>query len=404
MTDKDKNDDISFEELLEESPITTGRLKPGERVDARIVDITDDWVFLDLGGKSEGALDRKELLDDEGNLSVKTGDTISAYFLSSRNNEMLFTTRITSGEAGRNFLEHAWSNQIPVEGLVEKEIKGGFQVRIAGNTRAFCPFSQMGLQRVDDSSQYVGLRMSFLISEYGEEGRNVIISNRAILEAERRAKVEVLKEELREGMKVKGTVVSIRNFGAFVDIGGIHGLIPISEIGWARIDDINEVLSTGTEVEAVIMSLDWENDRISLSLKAAMPDPWDGVNTKYPQGSTHTGRVARLAKFGAFVTLEDGVDGLVHISKLGGGKRINHPGEVVEAGQSMEVTVESVDIDNKRISLTPAVAGRGDGADRSVDEDDFRSYLETTPSSMGTLGDLLKDKMARKEKKRTKRR
>ena len=404
MTDKDKNDDISFEELLEESPITTGRLKPGERVDARIVDITDDWVFLDLGGKSEGALDRKELLDDEGNLSVKTGDTISAYFLSSRNNEMLFTTRITSGEAGRNFLEHAWSNEIPVEGLVEKEIKGGFQVRIAGNTRAFCPFSQMGLQRVDDSSQYVGLRMSFLISEYGEEGRNVIISNRAILEAERRAKVEVLKEELREGMKVKGTVVSIRNFGAFVDIGGIHGLIPISEIGWARIDDINEVLSTGTEVEAVIMSLDWENDRISLSLKAAMPDPWDGVNTKYPQGSTHTGRVARLAKFGAFVTLEDGVDGLVHISKLGGGKRINHPGEVVEAGQSMEVTVESVDIENKRISLTPAVAGRGDGADRSVDEDDFRSYLETTPSSMGTLGDLLKDKMARKEKKRTKRR
>ncbi len=399
MTDKDKNDDMSFEELLEESPITTGRLKPGERVDARIVDITDDWVFLDLGGKSEGSLDRKELLDDEGNLSVKTGDTISAYFLSSRNNEMLFTTRITSGEAGRNFLEHAWSNEIPVEGLVEKEIKGGFQVRIAGNTRAFCPFSQMGLQRVEDSSQYVGQRMSFLISEYGEEGRNVILSNRAILEAERRAQKEVLKDELREGMKVKGTVVSIQKFGAFVDIGGIHGLIPISEIGWARIDDINEVLSTGTEVETVIMNLDWENDRVSLSLKAAMPDPWEGVSTKYPQGSTHTGRVARLAKFGAFVTLEDGVDGLVHISKLGGGKRINHPGEVVETGQTMEVTVEAVDIENKRISLTPAVAGRTDGADRPVDEDDFRSYLESTPSSMGTLGDLLKEKMARKAKK-----
>lgn len=399
MTVKEKNDDLSFEKLLEENPVATGRLKPGERVDARIVDITGDWIFLDLGGKSEGALDRKEVIDDEGNLTVKVGDTISAYFLSSRHNEMLFTTRITSGEAGRNFLEHAWRNEIPVEGVVEKEIKGGFQVRIAGNTRAFCPYSQMGLKRVEDSSEYVGARVSFLISEYGEEGRNVILSNRAILEAELRARKEALKQELKEGMKVKGPIVSIQKFGAFVDLGGVQGLIPISEIGWGRIDDIHDVLSTGEEVEAVIMNLDWESDRLSLSLKATLPDPWDGVSGKYPEGSTHTGKVVRLTKFGAFVTLEDGVDGLVHISKLGGGKRINHPGEVVETGQSIEVTVEAVDMENKRISLTPATAGKDAGKESPADEEDFRSYLEAAPSKMGTLGDLLKDKMARKTKK-----
>ena len=400
MTVEEKNDEVSFEELLKESTAATDWLEPGQRVDAQIADITSDWVFLDIGGKSEGALDKKELLDETGDFTLKVGDTVTAYFLASRNNERLFTTRITSGQAGRNFLEHAWRGEIPVEGLVEKEIKGGFQVKIPGDTLAFCPYSLMGLRRVEDSSEYVGKRMSFIIAEYSEEGRNVILSNRAILQAELRAKKEALKEELREGMTVKGTVASIQKFGAFIDISGIQGLLPISEIGWARVDDVHDVLSVGQELELVILSLDWEKDRMSFSLKATLPDPWDRVEGKYPAGSSHVGTVARLTKFGAFVTLEGGVDGLIHISKLGGGKRLNHPGEVLEQGQSVEVTVETIDLEKNRLSLKLALGEKGKDETGMADGDDYRSYLQKTPASMGTLGDILKDKLARAAEKK----
>ena len=388
MTVEEKNDELSFEELLKESTSETGWLEPGQRVEAQIVDIGSEWVFLGLGGKSEGSLDKKELLDENGEFTLKVGDTVTVYFLSSRHNEMLFTTRITSGEAGRNFLEHASSNAIPVEGLVETETKGGFRVKIAGDTMAFCPYSQMGLRRVDDSSEYVGKRMLFIITEYGENGRNVILSNRVIREVKLRAKKEELKEKLSEGMKIKGTVASIQDFGAFIDIGGIQGLLPISEIGWARVEDVHDALSVGQELELVILNLDWEKDRIALSLKATLPDPWDQVEEKYPAGSSHVGKVARLTKFGAFVTLEGGVDGLVHISKLGGGKRINHPGEVLEQGQALEVTVEAVDREKRRLSL--ALERDEKEKDESGMADDYREYLQNVPTSMGTLGDILK--------------
>ena len=400
MTVEEKNDEVSFEELLKDSTAATDWLEPGQRVDAQIADITSDWVFLDIGGKSEGALDKKELLDENGDFTLKVGDTVTAYFLASRNNERLFTTRITSGQAGRNFLEHAWRGEIPVEGLVEKEIKGGFQVKIPGDTLAFCPYSLMGLRRVEDSSEYVGKRMFFIIAEYSEEGRNVILSNRAILQAELRAKKEALKEELREGMTVKGTVASIQKFGAFIDISGVQGLLPISEIGWARVDDVHDVLSVGQELELVILSLDWEKDRMSFSLKATLPDPWDRVEGKYPAGSSHVGTVARLTKFGAFVTLEGGVDGLIHISKLGGGKRLNHPGEVLEQGQSVEVTVEAIDLEKNRLSLKLALGENGKDETGMADGDDYRLYLQKTPTSMGTLGDILKDKLARAAEKK----
>jgi len=203
-------------------------------------------------------------------------------------------------------------------------------------------------------------------------------------------------------MKITGTVASIRDFGAFIDIGGVQALLPISEIGWARIDDIHDVLSIRQELEVVILNLDWEKDRISLSLKATLPDPWERVEERYPAGSSHAAVVARLAKFGAFVTLEGGVDGLVHISKLGGGKRINHPNEVLEQGQSLDVTVEAVDPEKRRISLTLThEKGRGDEVGMA-DDGDYRTYLQETPASMGTLGDILKEKLARAAEKKGK--
>lgn len=395
MANEEKNEEVSFEELLEGSTFETKRLQPGQRVEGQIVDIGSDWVFLDIGGKSEGSLDKKELINENGDFPFKVGDTVAAYVLSSRQGELLFTTRITTGEAGRNYLDHAWEGKIPVEGMVEKEIKGGFQVRVAGGARAFCPYSQMGLRRVEAPSEYVGKRMTFMITEYGEEGLNIVLSNRIILEAEERERREVLKERLQVGMKITGTVVSIQNFGAFIDIGGIQGMLPISEVGWGRVDDIHDVLSIGQQVEVVILNLDWEQDRITLSLKATLADPWEHAEARYPAGSSHRGVVARLAKFGAFVTLEAGVDGLIHISKLGGAKRINHPGEVLEQGQGVEVTVESVDSEKRRLSLTLKQEEKEIDQTEMAEDDDYRSYLQKTPASMGTLGDILRDKLGR---------
>jgi small subunit ribosomal protein S1 len=387
----------SFAELFEQSFKDHGRLEPGEKVTARVLKISGEWVFLNTGRKGEGFLDKKELLDGDGNLTVKEGDTVTAWFLSSSNNEMRFTTKL-GGAAGQSQLEDAWRSGIPVDGCVEKEVKGGFEVKVTGSVRAFCPYSQMGLRRTDQPDTYVGRHLSFRITEYGEKGRNIILSHRAILEEERQQQKEELRETLREGMTVKGTVTSIREFGAFLSIGSVEGLLPISEIGWGRVADINEILTVGQELEVVVKQIDWEKDRFSFSLRETQADPWEMVTHAYPEGSFHTGRVARLTNFGAFVTLAAGVDGLIHISRLGSGKRISHPREVLKEGETVEVKVESVDRENRRLSLAlagPARAAEEEEADMAT----FRRQAAVeSGTSMGSLGDLLKAKQEKRKK------
>ncbi|MDY7032654.1 MAG: 30S ribosomal protein S1 [Thermodesulfobacteriota bacterium] len=385
----------SFEELLNQSSFESTRFNPGEKVDAVITHTAREWVFIDLGGKSEGCIEKDEFLDDEGNITVKEGDTISAYFLSRKNNNMLFTTRLTSGSAGDQFLEEAYHNRIPIEGFVEKEIKGGFQVKIPGNIHAFCPYSQMGLHRIENTDQYLGQHLTFHIIEYDKKGRNIIISHRAILEEERQKQKEILKETLQEGTSISGHITSIRKFGAFVDIGGIEGLIPVSEISWGRVEDINHSLSVGQKVNIVIKKLDWENDKFSFSLKETLPDPWENIGVKYPEGSSHKGKVDRLTTFGAFVTLEPGIDGLIHISELGKGKRINHPREVLDVGQTVKVKILKMDQRGKRLAL----AMSSDEPDLGEDDyynDHIASTENASSGSFGTLGDILRDKMKKK--------
>ena len=395
QTREDERGEKTFAELFGESEPDRGWLKPGQRMEAVIVKISPEWVFIDVGGKHEGYLDRREFLDKEGNLTVQEGQTIKAYFLSSQHNEKLFTTKLGAGEAGRAFLEDAWKNGIPVEGAVEREIKGGFEIKVAGDTRGFCPFSQMGLFRIETPADWVGQRLAFRVIEYGERGRNIVLSHRAILEEEQAKLKEGLKASLKEGQTVKGKVVSLQKFGAFVDLGGIQALIPISEIVWEHVTDISEKLSIGQEVEAVILKLDWEKDRISLSLRSKLPDPWQRVATEFPEGSSFTGTVARLTKFGAFVTLLPGVDGLIHISKLGRGKRITHPSEVLTEGQSIAVKIEKIDPETKRISL----ALLGDEEEEKAEElEDFQKYVGKAPGSFGSLGDTLQKKMGPKTK------
>ncbi|MBI4633995.1 MAG: 30S ribosomal protein S1 [Deltaproteobacteria bacterium] len=388
------NEEMSFAELFEKTEVRKDYLTPGQKVEATIVKITPDWIFLDLGGKSEGYLDRKELTDDNGNLSVQEGDSITAYFLSSRFNEKLFTTKIGAGDSARAYMEDVWRSGIPVEGVVEKEIKGGFEIKLAGQMRGFCPYSQMGLHRIDNPQEAIGLRLSFRITEYGEQGRNIVLSSRAILEEQKKKDEEALKATLHEEMVVAGTVVSLREFGAFVDIGGVQGLLPISEIGWDRVADIHERLSIGQTLDVAITKLDWENNRISLSLKKMLSDPWDEAWAKYPEGTVHRGTVVSLATFGAFVNLGPGVDGLLHISKLGKGKRIVHPREAVKEGDALDVRVDAMDRTQKRISLSLATAE----LQEKESAEDYREYVEKASASLGSFGDLMKQKREKRKK------
>ncbi len=395
-TTQESAEEMSFAELFEQSQTEPVWLKPGQKVDVRIVKVTPEWVFLDLGGKNEGYLDRKELIDENGELTAKEGDTIRAYFLSSRQNEKLFTTKIAAGEASRIYLEDAWRSGIPVEGVVDKEIKGGFEVRIAGTMRGFCPFSQMGLGRIDAPADYVGRRLPFIILEYEQKGRNIILSNRMIVAKEQKALRDALMQSLREGQVVKGKIISLQKFGAFVDIGGMHGLLPMSEIAWGHTEDINDALKVGEEVEVAVLKIDREKDRISLSLKQMLADPWEKVESGYPEGSVHTGRVSRMTNFGAFVTLEAGIDGLLHISRLGAGKRIKHAGEILKQGQAIEVKIEKMDRTAKRLSLI--LASHEEAAGEKEAPEDFRQYLQKKPDSFGSLGDAFKNGSSLKTK------
>jgi small subunit ribosomal protein S1 len=383
-----------FAAMLEQSLVKRQKLQPGQMVEAKIVKISDEWVFLDLGGKGEGYLDKKELIDSSGTITAREGDVIRAYYLSSKDNDLLFTTRIGSGPSVRNQLEDAYRSGVPVEGTLAKEIKGGFEVKI-GTARAFCPFSQTGFRRDEDKTSYIGKTYTFLIMEYSENGRNIVVSRKPILDEEKRTQRQALKESLTEGARVKGTVTSIQNFGAFIRVGGIEGLLPISELSYARVAKVSDVLSIGQEVDVVIKKLDWEHERFSFSLKDILPDPWDLVQDKFPVGSFHAGTVSRLAPFGAFVTLTDGVDGLIHISKLGGGKRISHPKEVVKEGQQVEVRIESVDRTNRKISLILAEISRAE-EEAAATLKEFQEKQSDAPKSLGSMGELLKAQMEKK--------
>jgi len=378
----------SFSELLNETNLAPRRFSAEERIDTVVVKITSDWIFIDIGAKSEGYLDKKDLLDEDGNLTVKEGDPITAYFLSSRHGEKLFTTKLLTSKSINDFLFDAYKNQMPMNATVEKEIKGGFSVRINQNASGFCPYSQMDIKKIDDAVSYVGKKFDFVVAEYSENGRNIILSRRPLLERMEQERKAALKTSLQKGMTVSGIVASVQKFGAFVDLGGIQALLPVSEMGWGKIDDPKVLYTAGDNVEAVIINLDWENNRITLSAKATLPNPWDEAMRKYAEGSVLKGTVSHLTNFGAFVTIEAGVEGLVHIAKLARGKKIKHAGDVLKAGEEIEVKIEKIDRENKKISLDLT----GSDKDTSVagDEDDFRKYIAKSPKAMGTLGDMFK--------------
>ncbi len=393
----------NFADMLDSSFHSLRRLEPGEKVRCKLENITEEWIFLNVGRKGEGVLDKKELLDKEGNCKVQVGDTIEAYFLRSKAGEMVFTTRLGRGENGHEQLEDAFHNQIPVEAHVEKEIKGGFECKIGGSARAFCPYSQMALRRVNDNSIYIGEHFKFYITEFQEKGRNIVLSRRQILLEEEEKAREELKASLSEGMVLKGRITNVKPFGAFCDVGGLEGLIPISEISYDHITNIEEVLSVGQEVEVKIARLDWEQNRHSFSLKALQTDPWLEVPDSFPVGSVVKGTVVRLKPFGAFVSLGKGIDGLLHVSKIASQERVQYPAQVLKVGQEIEVEIDSIDLETKRISLSQP--NQNQGVSREEEEASWtRDYKKSqsnfsgsSSAGMGSLGALLKGALDKKE-------
>jgi small subunit ribosomal protein S1 len=341
----------NFASMLEQSSMGK-RLYPGQKVTAKVVTVSGDLVYIDLGGKSEGAVDLAEFTDKEGVSSVREGDEIEAFFVTSQDGLMKLTILVGGYSAVTlTAIRDAYEAGIPVNGEVKREIRGGFEISVGG-VRCFCPFSQGDLKGGPGGSIYPGRTFPFKVLEYEDEGKKIVLSRRVLLEEEKQAKVEKLRERLSVGMDVAVEVKSIQKFGAFVDLGGVDGLIPASEISWDRSANPGDKLSVGQTITAKIISLDWEKNRLTLSLKAMQPDPWASAAEKYPADSRVSGSIVRLSPFGAFVRLEPGIEGLIHISNLGAGRRINHPKEIVDSGQWVEVYVLSVDQQNRKISLS----------------------------------------------------
>jgi small subunit ribosomal protein S1 len=324
----------------------------GQLVKTKIVAIFGDTIFLDLNMKSEGVLDSAEFLGPDDKLTVQKGDTISAYFVSSDHGEMHFTTKLSGDKANTAVLEKAFEAGIPIEGSVEKEIKGGFEVKI-GESRAFCPYSQMGYHQKEEPSFFVGRTLTYLIQEFNREQHNIIVSNRAYVETQEKLKLEKLKQELKSGMTVKGTVTKLQSFGAFVDVQGVQALLPISEIKVGRVEDIEKELKIGQEVEGKILSIDLDNRRMSISSKALHADPWDTVAERYKVGDKIEGTISKIASFGLFINLEPGMDGLVFVSKLPDAGENTNLSKVYKTGTKMFVEIDSIDVAGHRIALNP---------------------------------------------------
>jgi len=337
------------------------RIQRDTKVEGTIVSIGEEWVFVDIGAKSEGTIAREELLDDNREFQAKVGDPVTAYVVSTREGEILLSRKMTAA-ASDDAIRGAHRSGVPVEGLVTEERKGGYSVAVLGK-QAFCPYSQMDLRSAGVPSDYVGKRFTFRIAEFSDRGRNLVLSRREILEEERLKQVAQLKKTLKAGDEVQGTVQKLAPFGAFVDIGGIEGLIPMSELAWYRVGEVADVLRQGESVTVRILDLDWDNNRISLSLKQTLEDPWSSVSQRYAEETVLTGTVTKLMNFGAFVQLEPGVEGLIHISNLGMGRRINHPKEAVSEGEEVQVRVITVDQGARRIGLELLFQGsEGEGS------------------------------------------
>ena len=355
------SDSEDFAAMFEAS-LKAKRIEQGQTIEGTIVAIGPEVAFVDVGGKGEATIEIDELRTEDGGLEVAVGERIQAVVISTAGG-LTLSRKLARGAATRRQLEDAFHSRLPVEGRVERAVKGGYEVRVAGQ-RAFCPFSQIDTLRTGPSV-HEGKVYTFLITEYKEGGRNLVVSRRRLLEEAQRATAADVKRSIVVGAILTGRVASVREFGAFVDLGGgVQGLLHVSEMAWSRIADPSQLVQPGDAITVKVLQVDETTEKISLGLKQLSEDPWARVAASYEVGQVVSGRITRLTEFGAFVELEPGVEALAHVSTFPPTGRTHGWKAGLSPGAAAAVEILQIDVDKKRIGVTivPEGSSRADGA------------------------------------------
>lgn len=359
--DQEGQESQEFADLLAASQTSQPDPKPGDKLTGKVVQIGPNEVFIDVGARNELPMATDELRDKEGQLSCQVGQEVTGYVVKTAGG-LALSKSFNPSEAGRQALQalqDAHAAGVPVEGKITSTNKGGFTVDLGG-LRGFCPFSQMDLRRIEDPQPLVGTSRSFRILEISPDGRNIVLSRRALLQQERDEQAKTVRAALAPGAVLTGKVSRLMPYGAFIDLGGLEGLIHISQISHQRLSDPSELLQEGQEVKVQVVEVQnpgqGRRERISLSMKSLAEDPWPAQAATITIGEDRLGKVTRLTDFGAFIMLAPGVEGLAHISELSD-RRLLHPREVVSEGDELTVRVIDVDLNRRRISLSRRQAG-----------------------------------------------
>ncbi|CAM3430387.1 MAG: small subunit ribosomal protein S1 [Psychrobacter glaciei] len=343
----------SFAELFEASIEETGLdIERGSVITGTVVAIDSDWITVDTGLKSEGIVAREEFLSEEGELEVEVGDSVDVVVEAVDNG--MGQTLLSREKAKRvetwNFLEKISDNDEIVKGIISSKVKGGFTVDI-GSVRAFLPGSLVDVRPIRDTTHLEGKELEFKVIKLDQKRNNVVVSRRAVMEAENSAEREELLNKLEEGIEIEGIVKNLTDYGAFVDLGGIDGLLHITDMAWRRIKHPSEVVEVGQDLKVKVLKFDRERNRVSLGLKQLGTDPWDNVGGTYPVGSVVKARVTNLTDYGCFAEISEGIEGLVHVSEMDHTNKNIHPSKVVQVGDEVEVMILDIDEERRRISL-----------------------------------------------------
>lgn len=337
-----------FRTLFEQS---IQAVQPGGIVKGKVVDITPTHVVVDVGYKTEGQIPVKEFFDREGKIQVKVGDEVDVLFESPEGDDgdIVLSREMAQDIKIWEKIEKAYHEESPVEGVIVARVKGGFNVDVG--VPGFLPGSHVDIRATRNLDKFVGKTDRFIILKYNQMRGNVVVSRKAMIEKEREALKKDTLKILEEGVILEGVVKNITGYGAFVDVGGIDGILHITDMSWGRINHPSDLVKVGESIKVVVLKFDPERERISLGMKQITPDPWESVESKFAIGSRVQGKVVGLTDYGAFVELDKGIEGLVHISEMSWAKKVSHPSKVVQVGETVETVVLNIDRNRHRISL-----------------------------------------------------
>ena len=399
VEEKKSSDEVSFEELLAAEGVEDSLdLFVGMQVTGTIISIGSN-VLVELDAQHTGVLDLADIEEEDGSKKYLVGDKVTAYVANVAGSEVQLSTSLSSSQQSEQDFAMARENGLPLKGKVTGENKGGFDVTILGK-KCFCPVSQIDSRFVENKAEYIGKEFNFLVTKYSEGGRNILVSRSALLKREAELKIAELEDKLSEDLILSGTIKEIKDFGAFVDLGGIDGFLHISEMSYSRINKASDFLEKGETVRVKVLSVEEVKGRkrISLSMKAAQDDPWANISETVKEGQSFKGKVMRLESFGAFVEILPGIEGLIHVSEMSWEKRVHHPSDILNPGDEVNVRVLDVNSATQRISLSlkdqnddPWLKASNDFAAGKLVEGkvislkDFGAIVELAPGVTGLL-------------------